>query len=183
MKYINKIDDKKSVWVLTESMAETLKNAGIGFGDMDQLPKYLGKLFANEIASIYKLQDTIAAKLGVVRSSITFDGVDKVNESLLTAAFNNVSSEELIDFITKHNKYYVHGTRNGFVICVTSRTSTNPMSGWDVLTSDTLPSALLEAIYMKVGYLESHFKEVTKSSIDGFTLADVYKLLTTAQLV
>lgn len=183
MKYINRIDDQKSVWVLTESMAETLKNAGIGFHDIDQLPKFLGKLFANEIASIYKLQDTIAAKLGVVRSSITFDGVDKINQSLLVSAFNNTSSDELIDFISKHNKYYVHGTRNGFVICVTSRTSANPMSGWDVLTSDTLSSALLEAIYKKVGYMESHFKEVTKSSIDGFTLADVYKLLTITQFV
>ncbi len=97
--------------------------------------------------------------------------------NLLTTALNSADRNSLLEFVNKRNKFYVHGVKNGFVICILSKDDAEEPISWDPLVSSTLPSALLESIYQKIGYLESHPKPVTKAKVDEFCLADVFKLI------
>lgn len=176
MKFVISQNNKKSVWFLTKEMVDTLKSVSIEFDQLDQLPKLTDKLTPGEIAHIYKLQDIIAGKFGVPVMPPVLDIADVVNRTLIERALNTVNSEDLQQHFKVHNKFYVHNTQNGFVLCLANK-DTGTMPGWEPLTADTLVPALLEGLYMKFGYNEVHFKEAVKTSVNEFSLANIFNLM------
>ena len=177
MKFVISQNDKKSVWFITVDMLRVLSNASIQFDQMSKLHRYGEKLTPSEIASILALQNIMARKLGVPTLPPVFDGIDVIQKTLLTSAFNSVDSEELMAYAAKHNKFYVHAVQDGLVIAMGSKTQDVNPAGWDPLKSDTFPEAVLEALYDKLGYMDVHFKEANQTAVNEFSLADVLNLI------
>lgn len=177
MKFVISQNNKKSVWFLTKGMVDALKSVSIEFDQLDQLPKYVHLLTPSEIAIILKLQDIIAGKFGVPILPPVLNDVDAINRTLIERALNTVSSEDLQQHFNAHNKFYVHTTQNGFVLCLANKDETGSMPGWEPLAADTLVPALLEGVYEKFGYNEVHFKEVVKTSVNEFSLANIFNLM------
>lgn len=177
MKLVISQNNKKSVWFLTKDMVETLKSVGIEFDRMEDIHKYAHLLTPKEIASILKLQDIIAGKFGVPVMPPTLNDIDVVNRQLIVRALDTVTREELQSHFAMHNKFYVHTTQSGFVLCLANKDDNGSMPGWEPLTADTLVPALLEGIYDKVGYNEVHFKEAVSTSVNEFSVANVFNLM------
>lgn len=178
MKYVYEEGDPKHIWFLTNDMLRALKSVSIKYEQLSDINSLIGKLYQSEIVHFYALQDVIAGKLGIVKQEDVFHDVEDPSiKALLTTALNSADRNSLLEFVNKRNKFYVHGVKNGFVICILSKDDAEEPISWDPLVSSTLPSALLESIYQKIGYLESHPKPVTKAKVDEFCLADVFKLI------
>ena len=177
MKFVISQHNKKSVWFLTKQMVDTLKSVSIEFDQLDQLPKLTDKLTPSEIAHIYKLQDIIAGKFGVPVLPPVLDGADVITHALIKRALDTVSSEDLQQHFAGHNKFYVHNTQNGIALCLANKDETGTIPGWESLTADTLVPALLEGLYKKFGYNDVHFKEAATTSVNEFSLANIFNLM------
>lgn len=172
-----------SVFFLTQEMFDVLDANNVPLDDMKKIASYHQSLSYGEIAAILKFQYGIAKRLQVplIDPSIHFQ--EGYNGKMVESAFNDLDSETLVSSVYERTESFsmLHAGRNVLFILFQSAGSKTP-AGWDPVNAKTFSGALLEMVYAKVGYLESHQGEVVKVKAGECSLAEVFRLLATENL-
>lgn len=165
---------------LNKKMLDAFKDSSLSVSELPKLITYHQKLTPSEIGNILRLQAVVCSKLTGKELDLTtvYDSVDnKLVQTLIVNSFNGADSKGLLKQVESCNSFYVKGLGgNNHAILLDVDEEKIPVD-WVRLTSNKFSTALLEAIYVRVGYLESHFNDVSKNVTGDFSLSDVYKLI------
>lgn len=161
---------------LTSGMVDTLIRSSVPLQDLDKLAVYHGVLTYGEMADILKYQLVVGKTLGVPTTDAKMQMGSGYDGAMLADAFNSSSSEALAGQFKAASKYQslVIGQT---IVMVAGDPKDKLLPGFHLQESNTFSAALLETIYNRVGYLESHSGKITHSALGEFTLAEVFKLL------
>lgn len=156
------------------------------------------KVMPKEYAMFLKVQDVIGRELGLNNSKSFLPILDqstlremtseeKIFTSKVQLTFNELSSEGkdkpiydgLCKFISKAKGFKLKALPNNVYLIVIGNSNIQTPPDFIDLNEGTLSEALLESIYLKLGYLDSHFGELPKVDYSSgeFGLADVFTYL------
>lgn len=169
------LEEPVKVFFLTRPMLETLVSQSIPLQDLEKISAYHQKLSVGEIAAILKLQYEAADRLSVKLPEPENFFSDDIQGKLLKQAFNGLNSEALVEAIRNTKHFSSIGV--GDLVILLLLDEEEEVTGWSPLSNRTFSSALLEAIFSKVGYLDTQFTKVVEANEGEFSLAHVYRLV------
>jgi hypothetical protein len=161
---------------LTSGMVDTLVRSSVPLQDLDKLAVYHGVLTYGEMADILKYQLVVGKTMGIPLTDAKVQMGTGYDAAMLADAFNSSSSDALagqFKAATKFQSLVIGQT----VVMVAGDHADKLLPSFHKQDGNTFAAALLETIYSRVGYLESHSGQVTHPALGEFTLAEVFKLL------
>lgn len=169
------VEEPVKVFFLTREMLDTLISADIPLAALEKIATYHKQISPREIAVILQLQYAAGERLSVTLPNPEISFGEGVQGGLVRQAFNSLSSKPLVEKIRNTKHFSSIGV--GDLVILLLLNEEEEVAGWASLANKTFSSALLEAIFSKVGYLDSHFSKAIESSPSEFSLAHVYRLI------
>jgi hypothetical protein len=165
------------VLFLTSSMRDVLVSQAIPFSDVSKLASYHQKVTFSEIAHILKFQYVVAQQMGVPLLDPKHLFGEGYNGGMVERSFNDIDSETLTQIYKSTKSFACLDAGMNTLIVLFNGEDASKVPGWDSLEAQTFSGALLETVFAKVGYMESHNGKIPKPNLGEFTLAEVYKLV------
>jgi len=166
-----------SLFFLTNDMYNLLASQSIPLREVFNLAAYHQQLTYGEVATMVKFQYTVAQEMGVPLLDPQCLFGEGFYGSMVKETFNTLDSKSLAVKFKEANSFHsLNAGGNVLVVLLGNKDGPN-VPGWKSLSGDTFSSALLEAVYSTVGYLEAHNGTIPKPALGEVTLAEVYKLL------
>lgn len=165
------------IFYLTSEMQRLLASQAIPYSDLAKLSTYHQKLTFGEIANILKFQYLVAQELGVLLLDPKHLFGEGYNAGMVETAFNSLDGETLSAIVKDTKSFSCIDAGMNTIIFLFNGENAPKAPGFDTLECVTFSGALLETIFAKVGYMESHNGKIPKPNQGEFTLAEVYKLV------
>lgn len=167
---------------LTNDLMRHFKENSIPFSHVYDLKELSKKLTYSELAYLIKFQYMVALKMGVqyispdilFKEDYYFDGY---TAGMIKEAFNAIDSEALLGVYSGTSLFNVLDAGCNVILVLFNQENDRSIPGWDTLEAKTFSGALLESLFAKVGYMDCHLGKIPTFQPGGFTMAEVYKLL------
>ncbi|MBS9730347.1 hypothetical protein [Pseudomonas phage IR-QUMS-PaBa1-GHS-2021] len=164
------------LYVVTGELVDTLVAQSIPLSGLKEISAYHDKITFGEMANFVALQYAAAKVFGVEMPDPTAYFGHGYNAGMVAEAFNGVDSDAIATLLRTANHF--RSTVNGQVILIGVEVGDHKATAsWEKLQAKTISTAVLETLYARVGYLESHFGPVPKAGLGELTLAEVFKLI------
>lgn len=163
------------LYFVTGEMLEALALQTVPFDGLRKISAYHDKLTFNEVANFVATQHAAGKLFGVDMPEPSQSFGEGYNGGMIAEAFNAIDSEAISNYLK--NATVFHAAKIGQVILIAVNTKGPETGSWDKLHSKNISTAVLETIYGRVGYLDTHFGSVITPALGELTLAEVYKLV------
>lgn len=163
------------LYFVTGEMLEALALQTVPFDGLRKISAYHDKLTYNEVAQFLATQRAAAQLFGVDMPEAAHSFGEGYNGGMVAEAFNAIDSKAITEYLRNATSF--HSTKVGQVLLIAANTANPHIGSWEKLNAKNISSAVLETIYGRVGYLDTHFGSVIKPALGELTMAEVYKLV------